>query len=66
MTPEQFRLLCIAAQSLLAYRDSGRKCDPDAVRWAETVLRVNAKHVTALSRAPAFGTHESDSEGGEL
>ena len=43
MTPEQCRLLCIAAQSFLAHRDCGRKCDPEAVRWAETVLRNNPR-----------------------
>ena len=43
MTEKQVELMCIAARNLLAHRDCGRKCDPEAVRWAETVLRNNPR-----------------------
>ena len=66
MTPEQCRLLCIAAHDLLAHRDCGRKCDPEAVRWAETVLRNNVAFCPSVTRAPAFVALETESEGGEL
>ena len=66
MTPEQCRLLCIAARDLLAHRDSGRKCDPEAVRWAEAVLRNNVACRPSLTRTHAFVAHETESEGGEL
>lgn len=48
-TPEQEALLRIeqrkdlflsAAKNLLAHRDAGRKCDPEAIKWAEWVVKV--------------------------
>jgi hypothetical protein len=41
MTPEQFELTKQAARNLLAHRDAGRKCDPEALRWAERLLKQN-------------------------
>lgn len=39
MTPEQIELMRQAARTLLAYHQSGRKCDPHAVAWAKNILR---------------------------
>lgn len=39
MTPDQFNLMRQAAQSLLDHQAAGRKCDPDAVRWAQNIVR---------------------------
>lgn len=47
MTPQQFELVKQAARTLLAHRDTGRKCDPHAVKWAEQLLKQNP------SREPA-------------
>ena len=66
MTEQQIELMCIAARNLLAHRDCGRKCDPEAVRWAETVLRNNVAFRPSVPRKPAFVAHETESEGGEL
>lgn len=41
MTPAQFDLVKQAARNLLAHRDAGRKCDREAVRWAEQLLKQN-------------------------
>jgi hypothetical protein len=30
-----------AARTLLAHHASGRKCDPEAIRWARTLLAAN-------------------------
>ena len=64
MTLDQFQRMQIAARNLLALRDSGRKCDPEAVRWAETLLRNNAAWYATMTRAPAFA-HAAELEGGE-
>ena len=64
MTPEQFELMRTAARTLLAHRDCGRKCDPEAIAWAETLLRNNAAWYATLTRAPAFA-HAAESEGGD-
>ena len=66
MTAEQVDRMLIAARNLLAHRDCGRKCDPEAVRWAETVLRNNVAFRPSVTRAPAFDALETESEGGEL
>lgn len=41
VTPDQFELIRQAARNLLAHRDAGRKCDREAVRWAEQLLKQN-------------------------
>ena len=64
MTPDQFQRMQIAARNLLAHRDCGRKCDPEAVRWAETLLRNNAAWYSTMTRAPAFA-HAAELEGDE-
>ena len=35
------QLMCIAAQSVLDHRDAGRAMDPQAVDWAEFILKAN-------------------------
>ena len=40
-TPDQRSRIKAAARDLLAARDNGRKCDPQAVEWAENILRLN-------------------------
>lgn len=51
MTPAQFDLMKQAARNLLAHRDAGRKCDRDALRWAEQLLKQNPDR-----SAPTSGT----------
>jgi hypothetical protein len=41
MTPTQFNLMLQAARTLLAHHESGRKCDPHALRWARDLLAAN-------------------------
>lgn len=43
MTPEQIELMKQAARNLLAHRDAGRKCDREAIAWAEQLLKANPK-----------------------
>ena len=43
MTPEQIERMKTAARTLLAQRDAGRACDPEAVRWAEQLLAQNPR-----------------------
>jgi hypothetical protein len=43
MTPKQIELMKQAARNLLAHRKAGRKCDRDAIRWAEQLLKNNPK-----------------------
>ena len=40
---ERKDLFRAAALNLLAHRDEGRKCDPEAVKWAEWVVEVTCK-----------------------
>jgi hypothetical protein len=47
MTAEQVELMKQAARNLLAHRDAGRKCDPEALRWAEHLLKANPKPYVA-------------------
>ncbi len=48
MTPEQIELMKTAARTLLAHRDAGRKCDPEAVRWAEQLLAQNPRPLVVV------------------
>jgi hypothetical protein len=43
MTPEQVNLMLQAARTLLAHHEAGRKCDPEALRWARNLLAANPK-----------------------
>jgi hypothetical protein len=43
MTPKQIELMKQAARNLLAHRAAGRRCDRDAIRWAERLLKANQK-----------------------
>ena len=49
MTAEQVELMKTAARTLLAHRDCGRKCDPDSIQWAETLLANNPAPLRALT-----------------
>lgn len=42
MTPEQRELMRQAARNLLAHHEAGRKCDPQALKWAHNVLRKDS------------------------
>ena len=48
MTAEQVELMKTAARTLLAHRDCGRKCDPEAIKWAETLLANNPAPLRAV------------------
>ena len=60
MTPEQFELMRTAARTLLAHRDCGRKCDTEAIAWAETLLRNNPVQPGPMTRVPAFAANQGE------
>jgi hypothetical protein len=51
MTAEQFELMKQAARNLLAHHHAGRKCDPEALRWAEQLLKANPRPLTVPHEA---------------